>query len=64
MKIASWNVNGLRAACQKGFLEWLQAENPDILCLQEVKSFENQIPGEIRFLFPFYQYVWHTGTRP
>ena len=64
MKIVSRNVNGLRAACKKGFLERLQKENPDILCLQEVKSFEDQMPWEIRFLFPFYHYVWHCWTRP
>ena len=44
MKIVSRNVNGLRAVCKKGFLERLQKENPDILCLQEVKSFEDQMP--------------------
>jgi exodeoxyribonuclease-3 len=38
MKIASYNVNGLRAAIRKGFLEWLEQESPDVLCLQEVKA--------------------------
>lgn len=37
MKLVSWNVNGLRAALGKGFLEYVAAENPDILCLQETK---------------------------
>jgi len=64
MKIASRNVNGLRAAVTKGFLEWVKEENPDILCLQEVKSFEHQIPAEVRFFFSSYQYLWHQGTRP
>ena len=41
LKIASWNVNGIRACTKKGFLEWLQKEAPDICCLQETKSQEN-----------------------
>ena len=43
MKIISYNVNGIRAALKKGFAEWLETENPDIIGLQEVKSMENQI---------------------
>lgn len=46
MKILSYNVNGIRAAITKGFLEWLQAANPDVICLQEIKAQENQIPIE------------------
>jgi len=34
-EILSWNVNGLRSAKKKGFLEWLPQESPEILCLQE-----------------------------
>ena len=37
IKALSWNVNGLRAALKKGFLEWLAHESPDIMCLQETK---------------------------
>ena len=37
MKLVSWNVNGIRAIAKKGFIEWLHAESPDILCLQETK---------------------------
>lgn len=44
MKIISYNVNGIRAAVGKGFLEWLQTENPDVLCLQETKAQPEQIP--------------------
>lgn len=44
MKILSYNVNGIRAAITKGFLDWLQAANPDLICLQEIKAQENQIP--------------------
>lgn len=44
MKILSYNVNGIRAAITKGFLDWLQAANPDIICLQEIKATQEQIP--------------------
>jgi exodeoxyribonuclease-3 len=44
MKIISYNVNGIRAAITKGFLEWLQQANPDVICLQEIKATEDQIP--------------------
>ncbi|HRZ96591.1 MAG TPA: exodeoxyribonuclease III [Paludibacter sp.] len=43
MKIISYNVNGIRAALSKNFTEWLQAENPDVLCLQETKAQPDQI---------------------
>ena len=40
MKLISWNVNGLRAVLRKGFLDFLQAEQPDVVCLQEIKCLE------------------------
>lgn len=44
MKILSYNVNGIRAAITKGFLEWLKAADPDVICLQEIKAVDHQIP--------------------
>jgi exodeoxyribonuclease-3 len=44
MKIVTYNVNGIRAAVKKGFLEWLKEEDPDILCIQETKAQPDQIP--------------------
>ena len=46
MKIISYNVNGIRAAISKGFIHWLQLANPDVICLQEIKANEDQIPVE------------------
>ena len=43
MKIISYNVNGIRAALTKQFTEWLQSENPDVLCLQETKAQPDQV---------------------
>ncbi|CAM4197320.1 exodeoxyribonuclease III [Gillisia limnaea] len=42
MKIISYNVNGIRAALRKGFIDWLTGANPDILCLQEIKANPDQ----------------------
>ncbi len=59
MKIISYNVNGIRAAITKGFLDWLQAANPDIICLQEIKANEDQIPiDEITKAGYPYQYYY------
>lgn len=45
--VISWNVNGIRAIEKKGFLEWLSAESPDILCLQETKAHKGQLNPEL-----------------
>ncbi len=45
--IISWNVNGIRAAHKKGFLEWLKTESPDIIGLQEVRARKESIPKEL-----------------
>jgi exodeoxyribonuclease-3 len=47
MKIISYNVNGIRAAINKGLLIWLKAANPDILCLQEIKAEKEQLDMEV-----------------
>jgi len=43
MKIISYNVNGIRAEINKGFIEWLKSANPDVICLQEIKAMEEQL---------------------
>ena len=47
MKLVSWNVNGLRACLGKGFLDYIAAENPDIVCLQETKLQPEQAVFEL-----------------
>ena len=44
MKLISWNVNGLRACVGKGFFDFLSAEQPDMMCLQETKLQPEQAP--------------------
>ncbi len=62
MKIISWNVNGIRAVAKKWLKEFVAEQNPDILCLQETKAFEEQFLKDVGNL-DGYKYVWHTGTR-
>lgn len=63
MKITTWNVNGLRAALGKGFSGWLQAEQPDVLCLQEIKAKPEQLSDDQK-TFPGYEVVWNPADRP
>ncbi len=47
MRLISWNVNGLRAAAKKGFLDWWAKAQPDVLCIQETKASEEQLPSAL-----------------
>lgn len=47
LKLASWNINGIRAIHKKGFSQWLEEEQPDVLGLQEIKIMANQLTPEI-----------------
>lgn len=44
MKIVSYNLNGIRSAISKGLLQWVKEANPDVICFQEIKANEDQIP--------------------
>ena len=57
MKIATWNVNGIRAR-QGQLIEWLAAEKPDVVCLQEIKASLDQLPFELRDVEGYWSY-WH-----
>lgn len=61
-KIISWNVNGIRAAHKKGFLDFLYSESPDILCVQETKAHKEQLPDEL--INPDgYETYWHSAEK-
>ncbi len=47
MRIYSWNVNGIRAAVRKGFVDWLEGCDGDIVALQEVRALREQVPDEL-----------------
>jgi exodeoxyribonuclease-3 len=57
MKIATWNVNGIRAR-QEQVGAWIQSAQPDILCLQELKATREQIPEALTGLSDYWSY-WH-----
>ncbi|NLK62592.1 MAG: exodeoxyribonuclease III [Fusobacteria bacterium] len=56
MKLISWNVNGIRAVYQKGFIEWVLKENPDILCIQETKAQEEQLDDNLKNILGYKSY--------
>ena len=62
MKILSYNVNGIRAALNKGFAEWLRAADPDVVCLQETKALEDQVNTDL-FEQMGYQHFWHSAQK-
>lgn len=59
MFLVSWNVNGIRAAIKKGFLDFLNTGSPDVICLQEVKAELEQVEQD----FAGYNVYWHHSTR-
>ena len=58
-KLYSWNVNGLRACMTKGFMEFLEREQPDVLCLQETKM----QPEQADFDFGDYTVYWNSAQK-
>ena len=63
MKIISYNVNGIRAALKKGFIGWLKAANPDVICIQETKAQKDQVDTDefVKAGYP-YQY-WYSAQK-
>ncbi len=62
MKIITWNVNGLRAALVKDALRWVWEQQPDIVCLQEIKVRPEQLKDEQRN-FPGYDVIWNPAEK-
>ncbi|MFK7851531.1 MAG: exodeoxyribonuclease III [Akkermansiaceae bacterium] len=62
MKLISWNVNGIRAALNKGLADFVSSEDPDVLCLQETKAREEQV--ELPLEFGAYQAYWNSAEKP
>ncbi len=62
MRLVSWNVNGIRAAERKGFLDWLAEDRPDVACLQETKAHASQLSPAL--LHPDgYESYWNAAER-
>lgn len=61
MKLISWNVNGIRAALNKGFMDYFKQEEADIFCLQEIKLSEGQLELDLPNYYQFWNYAKRKG---
>ena len=62
MKILSYNVNGIRAALNKGFASWLKATQADVICLQETKALKEQVETQFLSDLGYYHY-WFSAQK-
>ena len=63
MKLISWNVNGLRAVINKGFIDFYNTINADIICLQETKMQQDQISMDINEIFKNRYVYWNSAEK-
>lgn len=63
MKLVSYNINGIRAALRKGLDQWIDAAQPDVLCLQEIKANESQFDVQIFKDLGYYSF-WFPAQKP
>lgn len=62
MRIITYNVNGIRAAMTKGFVDWVKSSNPDVLCLQEIKATPDQV-NVSEFEELGYHHFWYPAQK-
>ena len=62
MKLISYNVNGIRAAISKGFMEWLETEMPDVIHIQETKAMQEQVDVDMLRMYG-YDIYWFAAER-
>ncbi|MDF2449860.1 MAG: xth [Bacteroidota bacterium] len=62
MRIITYNVNGIRAAMNKGLVEWMRSSSPDVLCLQEIKATPDQVDVNV-FEQMGYHHYWHPAEK-
>lgn len=63
VKLASWNVNGVRSCARKGFLKWFDGHGADIVCLQEIKAQPHQLEPELRNPRKYHGF-WNPAEKP
>lgn len=63
MKIISYNVNGIRSALSKNWLSWLQAADPDVVCLQEIKATPDQLVDLLLLEQMGYEHYWNPAEK-
>ena len=62
MRVISYNVNGIRAAMNKGFIDWLQSADPDVICIQETKAQPEQVDTEALAAIGYKSYL-HSAVK-
>ena len=63
MKVISYNVNGIRAAMNKGLLDWLKAADPDVVCIQEIKAQKEQLDLELFEAIGYTYHYWFSAEK-
>lgn len=63
MKIISYNVNGIRAALKKGFIDWLKSVDADVVCLQEIKAIEDQLDLAVFVEAGYHYNYWYSAQK-
>ncbi len=63
MRLATWNVNGIRSVHRFGFVEWMKDQRLDVVCVQETKAQEDQLADAIRHPARYHAY-WHSARKP
>lgn len=63
MKIITYNVNGIRAALKKGWIDWLKIATPDVICLQEIKANLEQVPEILLIEDLGYEHYWYPAQK-
>ena len=62
LKLISWNVNGIRAVAKKGFHNWMEKMNADVVCLQETKAHPSQLSPDLLNIDSYFSY-WNLGEK-
>lgn len=62
MRIISYNVNGIRAAIKKGFIDWLKTDPADIVCVQETKAVQDDVDAKLFDALGYHQY-WFSAQK-
>jgi exodeoxyribonuclease-3 len=62
MRIISYNVNGIRAAIKKGFIDWLKTDPADIVCVQETKAVQGDVDAKLFDALGYHQY-WYSAQK-
>ena len=63
MKIISYNVNGIRAALNKGLIDWLKSADPDVICLQEIKAMKDQLDLSVFESAGYHYQYWFSAQK-